>query len=158
MTAWRMAFRCGINGYELWNDCRRHKVAIIEYRPFDDVDLSLYPEKEPSSAWAQLRGSQPASLNRFAYQMVKDDVIYVKKGPLIIAKGVVLRPYRFDKKNKIVDPHGIPWQHQHRVRWTPYDTPIPIQIGYPQIVTLVPLDARDVRRVEKAAKTLGNKT
>ena len=156
MAAWRMAFRCGINGYELWDACWRHKVAIIEYGPFDDVDLSLHPEGEPRSAWAQLRGSQSHSLKRFVYQMDKEDVIYVKKGPMIIAKGIVTGPYRSDKKNKIVDPEGTPWQHQHQVRWTRYIHEVRIQIGYAPYVALVELDARDVRRLEKAAKSLGN--
>jgi len=42
MAAWRMAFRCGFNGFEMWDECLEHKVAIIEYSPFDDVDLSKY--------------------------------------------------------------------------------------------------------------------
>jgi hypothetical protein len=156
MTAWRMAFRCGINGFELWDACWRHKVAIIEYGPFDDIDLSLYPEDEPRSAWAQLKGSQSHSLKRFVYKMDKDDIIYVKKGPVIVAKGIVTGPYRFDKKNRIVDPHGTPWQHQHAVRWTRYIHEVPIQVGYAQNVTVVELDAKDVKRIEKAAQSLGN--
>ncbi|MCL4206164.1 MAG: hypothetical protein KJ000_27080 [Pirellulaceae bacterium] len=151
-----MAFRCGINGHELWEDCWEHQVAIIEYGPFDDIDLSLYPRGEPKSAWAELRGSQSHSLKRFVYQMDKDDIIYVKRGPMIVAKGIVAGPYRFDKKNRIVDPEGTPWQHQRHVRWTRYVHDIPVQIGYAQYVTLVPLDARDVKRVEKAAKASGN--
>jgi len=156
MAAWRMAFRCGINGYELWDDCWEHKVAIIEYTPFDDVNLSSFPEGEPTSAWAKLRGSQSHSLKRFVYDMDKDDVIYVKQGPMIIAKGIVTGPYRFDKKNTIVDPEGTPWQHQHPVRWSRYKNEVRIQIGYAPNVTLVPLYAQDVKRVEKAAKALGN--
>lgn len=156
MTAWRMAFRCGINGFELWDACWRHKVAIIEYAPFDDIDISMYPEDEPRAAWAQLKGSQSHSLKRFVYKMDKDDIIYVKKGPVIVANGIVTGPYRFDKKNRIVDPHGTPWQHQHAVRWTRYVHEVPIQVGYAQNVTVVELDARDVKRVEKASQSLGN--
>jgi hypothetical protein len=156
MAAWRMAFRCGINGFEMWDECLKHKVAIIEYSPFDNVDLSKYERGKPRSAWAALRGSQPHSLDRFVYQMEEDDIIYVKKGPLIVAKGIVTGPYFFDKKNRIVDPEGTPRQHQRAVRWTPFRKEVLIQIGYAPNVTLVPLEAQDVKRVEKTAKRLGN--
>lgn len=156
MAAWRMAFRCGINGDELWPECWKHKVATIEYRPFDDFDLTSYSVGEPRSRWAKLRGSQSHSLNRFVHKMEVEDIIYVKQGPAIVAKGVIKGPYFFDKKDTIIDPYGTPWQHQRKVRWTRYRTEIPIQIGYAPNVTVVPLDSDDVRRIEKAAKALGN--
>ena len=156
MAAWRMAFRCGINGFEMWDECLKHKVAIIEYWPFDDLDLSKFARGKPQSAWTALRGSQPHSLDRFVYQMQEEDVIYVKKGPVIVAKGVVAGPYLFDKKNRIIDPEGTPWQHQHLVRWSPYREEVLIQVGYAPNVTVVPLDARDVKRLESAAKKAGN--
>jgi hypothetical protein len=156
MAAWRMAFRCGINGDELWPECSKHNVAIIEYTPFDDFDLSLHPEGEPRARWAKLRGSQSHSLKRFVYKMEEEDIIYVKRGPVIVAKGVVKGPYFFDKRDSIVDPYGVPWQHQRKVRWTPYRREVRIQIGYAPNVTVVPLERDDVRRVEKAAKALGN--
>jgi len=106
--------------------------------------------------WAALRGSQAHSLDRFVYQIEEGDVIYVKKGPLIVAKGAVTGPYFFDKKNRVVDPEGTPWQHQRGVRWTPYREEVSIQVGYAPNVTLVPLDARDVKRLESAAKKLRN--
>jgi hypothetical protein len=42
------------------------------------------------------------------------------------------------------------------VRRTPYREEVLIQIGHAPNVTLVPLEAQDVKRVEKAAKQLGN--
>jgi hypothetical protein len=156
MAAWRMAFRCGIKGDELWPECWNHKVAIIEYSPFDDCDLSLHSEGKPRSRWAKLRGSQSHSLSRFVYKMEEEDIIYVKQGPVIVAKGVVKGPYFLDKRDTIIDAYGVPWQHQRKIRWTRYRTEVPIQIGYAPNVTLVPLVRDDVRRVEKAAIALGN--
>jgi hypothetical protein len=146
-----MAFRVGTNGYELWPTCQRLGVAVIEYTPVDDVDLSGYPEGEPREAWAQLASSQQASLKRFVYEIQEGDTIYVKKGPLIVGKGVVAGPYRFDKRNRIQDPEGTPWQHQRSVTWSPRFPQVRIQLGRQQIVTLVPLTDADVRGIERAA-------
>lgn len=150
MTAWRMAFRAGKNGPEMWPYCYRLGVAIIEYTPVDDIDLSRYADGEPRSAWSQLAASQQASLKRLVYKMEAGDVIYVKQGRMIVGRGVVAGPYRFDKKNRIKDPDGTPWQHQRPVRWTPGFPEVPIQIGRQQAVTLVPLADDDVKRVEQA--------
>ncbi len=86
MAAWRMAFRCGTNGDEMWPHCRRLGVAIIEYTSVDDIDLSRYPAGEPRSAFSQLWSSQQASLNRLVHEVAVGDVIYVKQGPMIVGK------------------------------------------------------------------------
>ena len=83
--------------------------------------------------------------------MDEGDIIYVKQGPKIVGKGVVDGPYQFDKKNRIVDPDGTPWQHQRRVKWVAGFPEIPIQIGRQQAMTLVPLAGDDVKQVEQAA-------
>jgi hypothetical protein len=95
MTAWRMAFRVGSGGEDLWPDCQRLGVAAMEYRPLDDIDLSRYPEGEPRAAWKKLAPSQQTSLKRLVYDMAEGDVIYVKEGPIIVGKGVVTGPYHF---------------------------------------------------------------
>jgi hypothetical protein len=151
MAAWRMAFRAGKNGHEMWPDCYRLGVAFIEYSPVDDIDLSRYPEGEPKSAWSQLARPQHTSLKRLLRDMQKGDVIYVKQGSEIVGKGLVTGPYRFDKRNRVRDPEGTPWQHQRPVRWTPGFPAVPILIGRQQAMTLVPLTAKDVERVEQAA-------
>src|SRR5438270_11050256 len=103
MTAWRMAFRAGKKGDELWPHCYRLRVAAIQYDPVDDIDFSRYSEGEPKAAWSQLESAQKASLKRLVYEMQKDHVIYVKEGPTIVGKGVVAGPYQFDKKRRIQD-------------------------------------------------------
>jgi hypothetical protein len=158
MAAWRMAFRRGTNGPSMWDECRDGKVAIIEYTPFDGVDLSRYPRGQPKAKYSQLSGTaQHASLKRFVYDIDEGDVIYVKEGPEIVARGIVDSDYFFDKKNTIVDDDGIPWQHQRKVIWTPFIPAVRIQLGSPQIYTVCPLDARDVKRIEKASKAVKRK-
>ena len=84
--------------------------------------------------------------------MEEGDIIYVKQGPRIVGKGAVSGPYQFDKKNRIVDPYGVPWQHQRRVSWASEFPEVEIQLGRQQMMTLVPLNGQDVKRVEQAVK------
>ncbi|MGD9857404.1 MAG: hypothetical protein AB7U20_20870 [Planctomycetaceae bacterium] len=144
-----MSFRAGTGGEEMWPHCHRLGVAVIEYTPVDDVDLSVYAHGEPKDAWSQLASSQSASLKRFVYEMAVGDVIYAKQGPMIVGNGEVRSEYQFDKKNQIRGPDGKLWQHQRRVNWTPGFQAIPLQVGRPQIVTLVELTADDVNRIER---------
>ncbi len=155
MTAWRMAFRAGKNGFEMWPYCRELGVAVIEYGPLDDIDLSQYSEGEPEDAWKQLASGPKASLKRVAYRMRKGDVIYVKQGPLIVGKGTVTGPYQFDSNNPIRDPNGAPWQHQRPVRWVSDFPEVRIQVGGNPYLTVAELTAEEVARIEKAAGRAG---
>jgi len=157
MNAWRMAFRAGTNGPEMWDEyCRPLGVAAIEYGPVDDRDFSPYATEEQlpavmKAAWSQLKPTQRASLRRFLWEMKEGDVIYVKKGPMIVGKGVITGPYQFDKKGRIQDPNdGAPWQHQRLVSWDPEFTEVRMQLGTQQIATVKPLTAEDVQSIEEA--------
>lgn len=150
MTTWRMSFRAGTNGEEMWPECYRRGVAVIEYAPVDDVDLSGYGQGEPRTAWSQLAPSQSASLKRFVYEMAIGDVVYVKKGPLIVGRGVVASDYEFNKKSPIAGPDGAPWQHQRQVKWTPGFPEVLVQVGDQQVVTLIKLKPEDAEHVESA--------
>jgi len=151
MTAWRMAFRVGNKGEELWPKCQELGVAAMEYHAVDDIDLSEYPVGEPKPAWAGLASPQQASLKRLVYEMAKGDVIYVKQGKMIVAKGVVTGPYRFDKENRIRDENGRYWQHQRPIKWNAAFSPVRMQLGNQQIVALVRLTDEDVAGIEKNA-------
>src|SRR5581483_4843599 len=117
MAAWRMAFRVGKNGHELWPDCQQLGVAAIEYPPVDGINLSECSEEEVRSAWSKVERNGKTSLKRFVREMKQDDVTYVKQGKKIVGKGVVTGAYHFDKKNRIQAPDGTPWQHQRTVSW-----------------------------------------
>jgi len=55
----------------------------------------------------------------FAYEMKRDDVIYVRFKGGLIAKGLIKGQYFFDFDNGISDLSGesLPWAHQRRVKW-----------------------------------------
>src|SRR3972149_10393 len=117
MRTWRMSFRAGNQGYEMWPECLRLGVAAITYYPLAKIDLSKYPEGEPKNLWNELEPTQKASLGRVAYKMKGGDIIYVKKGPKIVDKGIVegaigRNAYKFDTKFRLLDPNGVPWAHQ----------------------------------------------
>ena len=117
MAVWRMSFRAGNQGHEMWPKCLDLKVAAITYGPLERLDLSRYTRGEPANLWARLEPTQKASLGRVAYEMRAGDTIYVKQGPKIISKGRVTGPYRFDSKFRIIDPNDSPWAHQVPVEW-----------------------------------------
>lgn len=150
MPAWRMSFRAGTNGEEMWPHAHRRGVAVIEYAPVDDLDLSKFEPGEPRAAWSQLAPSQSASLRRFVHEMAVGDVIYVKQGPMIVGKGEVTSGYRFEKRTRVRGPDGTPWQHQRRVTWVQGFPEIPVQVGSQQVVALVPLADADVNGIESA--------
>lgn len=117
MTVWRMAFRVGNQGFDMFPYCLKYGVAAITYDPLAYTDLSKYPRGEPKGLWDQLEATQKASLGRLAYEMKRGDIIYVKHGGEIICKGVVRGRYSFDKIGRIIEPGGVPWSHQVPVTW-----------------------------------------
>src|SRR5262245_46149999 len=122
MTTWRMAFRAGNHGYEMWPHCYDQGVAAITYHPLEKTDLSKHPEGEPKNLWAELEPAQKASLRRVAYEMKGGDLIYVKQGQMIVGKGIVRGPhgtraYKFNPKFRNPEDDW-PWPHQVPVKWT----------------------------------------
>lgn len=142
-----MAFRAGTNGYDLWPECRDRDIAIIQYGPVNDLDLSKYPVGEPREVWKQLGRTPQTSLRRFVGEMQEGDTIYVKSGPKIVGRGTVASPYYFDSDGRI-EHAGELWQHQRKVIW---EKGIP-EVENPttqNIVTVKPLTAADVRQIEQ---------
>jgi len=131
MTIWRMSFRCGNQGYEMWPHCRELGVAAITYYPLHNTDLSQHQYGEPKHLWEQLSSSQKASLRRVAYEMREGDVIYTKQGPKIVGRGVVTSQYQFDSAFRLSCPgdRSIPWTHQVSVNWDSDFEPIDILLG-----------------------------
>jgi hypothetical protein len=104
-------------------------------------------------AWSRLKPNEKTSLRRFLFEMKeKEDTIYVKKGPLIVGKGVVGR-YRFDRKGRIQAPNdGAFWRHQRPVGWIRGFPELHIQLGNQQIRTVKRLTDADVQCVEAAIR------
>lgn len=127
MNYWRMAFRIGVRGPEVWPDCYDRGIAAITYWPGDEPlgNLSDVSREEYEDLW---RRRDPewnkvgrASLRKFRYEMEKDDIIYVKQGQYIVGKGVVKSDYEYDPK--ILKGWNVdvswepPWEHYREVDW-----------------------------------------
>lgn len=141
MRIWRMSFRCGNQGYEMWPHCYDLGIAAITYYPLAKTNLSKYSEGEPKKLWAQLAPAQKASLRRVAYEMRKGDRIYVKQGPRIVGRGIVKGSYKFDSKFRLVDPdNDIPWSHQVPVKW---------EAGFPEVDILLGAEQLTVKELSK---------
>lgn len=150
MTIWRMSFRAGNQGYEMWSDCFSLGVAAITYYPLLKIDLSQYSYGEPKELWKQLEPSQKASLRRVAYEMKAGDIIYVKQGTKIVSKGVVKGSYQFDSEFRLIDPNGNPWAHQVPVKWESEFPEVKISLGA-EPLTVKKLSPNDVKKIEVAA-------
>jgi len=156
MNYWRMSFRVGNHGHEMWPECVRLGVAAITYYPLERTDLSRYPEFEPRRLWKQLAVSQKVSLRRVAYEMKGGDIIYVKQGPKIVGKGTIQgasnrRAYKFDSRFQITDPQGVPWAHQVPVDWSGDFPQIDLLLGSEQY-TVKELSEQEVDRIERAVE------
>lgn len=149
MKFWRMSFRAGNQGAEMFPECQRLSVAAITYPPLENTDLSQHPEGQPKELWDQLKPTQKASLHRLAYEMQPGDLIYVKQGPQIIDRGIVTHGYTFDADYRITDP-DLPWTHQVGVAWSGQFQPLAILLGAEQL-TVKELNAAEVERIERQA-------
>ena len=149
MIIWRMSFRCGNQGDEMWPYCRDLQVAAITYDPLIEVDLSKYPQGKPEHLWAQLTPTQKASLRRVGYEMKQGDIIYVKQGQEIVGRGVIQGSYQFDYEHRLLDHVGIRWNHQVSVNWESTFEPIPILLGA-EPVTVLKLSGERLRKLEVA--------
>ena len=139
MKVWRMAMRAGSQGISMWPKCFELGVAAITYphAGFDDIDLSKHPKHEPVKNWKKLAPAQHKSLSRVAYEMKKNDIIYVKEGAQIVCRGTVSGEYFYDK-NKLIrdDENGNYWVHQIPVQWDKEFSPIDILLGSEQTAVL----------------------
>jgi hypothetical protein len=150
MKVWRMSFRCGDRGYEIWPHCLELGVAAITYSPLAKVDLSKYHPGEPKHLWSKLAPSQQASLRKVAYEMKEGDIIYVKQGPRIVSRGKVVGPYRFDSEFRLRCPDSkIPWSHQVPVNWEFDFQPIDMLLGSEPSTVLL-LSGDRLQRLEQS--------
>lgn len=149
MTVWRMAFRVGSQGYEMWPHCQKLGVAAIRYDALENIDLAKYRPGEPRHLWRRLRTNQQPSLHRVAYEMKRGDVIYVKQGKRIVGRGTVKGPYKYDSKHILKDNEGAPWPHQVPVEWDRAFDSIEVLLGAEQI-TVLPLSGKRLYRLRQS--------
>ena len=148
MNQWRMAFRVGADGTELWPQCKALGIAAITYKPLAETDLSQFAPGEPLENWKRLESSQKFSLKAVAYEMKADDIIYVKQGPMIIWRGRVTGSYQFDEEYRIVDEFGTSWPHQVPVQWERNFLPAKMKLGG-ELSTVRRLTSENIETLEK---------
>jgi hypothetical protein len=149
MQAWRMAFRDGNKGFEMWDQCLANGVAAIAYEGMD-FDLSKHPEGEPKERWSQLSPAQQYSLKTFVYRIKVGHTIYVKQGPQIVGKGRVSKRYVFDRRSPVKGERGDRWPHLISVEWDRKFPSVRVQVGNPQLYAVRPLPRDDQRKVNRA--------
>jgi len=147
MTYYRMAIRVGNQGQDLWPLCFKLGVAAITYCPLENTDLARHSFNNPRNLWAKLSSTQKASLRRVAYEMKKDDVIFVKSGRKIVGRGIVKGPYVFDHLKRIVDENGLQWPHQVPVEWDNSFVAVDVLLGTEQLTVKV-LSQEDVYKID----------
>src|SRR5258706_12974730 len=154
MKLWRMAFRVGDGGDEMWPTCLQFGVAAITYDPLARIDLSKFPQNYPKDLWAKLSPPQKYSLRQVAYVMEKGDIIFVKQGANIIGKGLVKGSYQFDTHFRIIDTNGIPWAHQVPVEWQSDFVAVKMSLGDQQRYTVRELRQEVLVELEKEIKSI----
>ena len=121
MNNWRMSFRIGKKGHEMWPECCARGIAAMGYY-FDGKpvvgDCSKLTEDEYAEIWRTkgvVATSPQGSLKNLAYKMRKGDIIYVKEGVNIVGKGVITEEYNYDPN--ILNGAESRWEHFVRVDW-----------------------------------------
>lgn len=130
---WRMAFRNGPGGSEVWPHCQEKGIAAISYSSNRESlgDLTGVSREEYDDKWRRLSWGNPsgqASFRKFRYEMKRGDIIYVKQGvkqgPNIVGKGVIKSGYKYDPKileGCKVEVKGreeeVGWEHYREVDW-----------------------------------------
>jgi len=143
MNYWRMAFRKGSQGYEMWPDCLKRGIAAIGYYFNDETvveDCSKLTEDQYDEIWRAKRPravSPRNSLKNLAYRMKKGDIIYVKQGPFIVGKGKITSRYKYDPD--ILAGTEMEWEHYVKVDW---------QRNFPRFRAVLGVDQTTVLKLE----------
>lgn len=153
MNYWRMAFRIGSRGYEMWPDCYERGIAAIGYYTNDGnpvvEDCYRLTEDEYDEIWRRKRPDSTtarSSLKNVAYRMKKGDIIYVKKGPYIVGKGVITKEYKYDPN--ILRGTEAEWEHFVTVNWDKEFTEFNLVLGADQIAVLK-LEGRRLNKIHE---------
>lgn len=153
MNYWRMAFRIGSQGSEMWPDCFGRGIAAIGYYADDGKpvvrDCSTLTETEYDKIWRRKRPraiSARNSLKNVAYRMKVGDVIYVKQGPQIVGKGVVTRKY--DYGPNILRGTQAEWEHFVKVDWQKNFFGFRLVLGA-DLITVLKLEGERLKKIQQ---------
>lgn len=145
MNIWRMKLRAGSHGPDMWEQCRKRRIASMTDPPILNIDLT---NLTPEQVHPDVKTSSRASIRRFAWEIRGGDIIYVgdSGAKQLIARGCIggevgARAYRYNSKNAI-HPEGRPdepWRHEIPVVWDSEFEPIDYKdMSY--LVTVAPIE------------------
>jgi 5-methylcytosine-specific restriction endonuclease McrA len=153
MNYWRMAFRIGDRGPEMWPECYKRGIAALGYyldgKPVVE-NCSELTEDEYNGIWQRKRPRNTtgrASLRKVAYQMKVGDIIFAKQGPRIVGRGRITSEYKYDPD--ILEGAEARWEHFVEVDWNPDFGPIDILLGAEQ-TTVLKLSGDRLHRLQTA--------
>ena len=165
MNYWRMTFRWGEAGPEVWKECLERRIAAIGYytergTPVVGDCSKLTKEEYLKICRAKMPhpGSARKSLQMLAYEMKQGDEIFAKQGGFIVGKGTIkgnkTRAYQYDPnilKGAIVDGIKISWEHFVEVDWEKDFQKFPFRLRYERS-TVLKLKREDVAKILKMGK------
>lgn len=159
MNYWRMAFRIGSDGVEMWPECHKRKIAAIGYYKNGTSvveDCSKLTLDKYNEIWRKKRpydSSPRSSLRRLAYEMKSGDIIYVKKGPNIVGKGTITKEYQYNPD--ILKGTSSDWEHYVSVDWERNFPEFRLVLGADRI-TVLKLDGDRLDKILKAENEAKN--
>ena len=131
--------------------CKKLGVAAITYKALSKTNLSKVTNQEFQRLSRALSASRKVSLRRVVFEINGGDIIYIKEGKNIIAKGTVQGPkrraYRFDSSSRIIDENGVAWPHQVPVSWDDSWKSVVMTVGKSQRYAVEELSDEDVARL-----------
>ncbi len=154
MACWRMSFRLGSKGTEMWEECRQRGIAAMgAYTKRGELvvgDCSKITEEEFDLLWKKRRPHNTAgqsSLRNLAYRIKVGDTIYVKQGPQIVGKGRVTQGYQFDPD--ILAGTDASWEHYVKVDWDTKFQPVSVLLGA-ELITVLRLSQERLKTLKEA--------
>jgi hypothetical protein len=157
MNYWRMTFKLGTQGEDLWHECLDRGIAGVgEYNDLGKglPDLRNVSESEFADIWNRngfrsVTGRQ--ALFSIRYKMTTGDVIYVKGKGEIKGCGVITSEYDYDPD---IMGGTAEWEHFVRVNWDQNFKPIPVLLGAERI-TLIHLYGDKLHNLESLLQASG---
>jgi hypothetical protein len=95
MKPWRMSFRAGNLGKEMFPECQKLGAAASPIRLRKKLISRNIQWANQSDYGTSSNRPKKASLRRVAYEMKTGDVIYAKQVPQTIDRGIVTAGYAF---------------------------------------------------------------
>lgn len=152
MENWRMAFKNGPGGFNLWPQCKTEGLAVIAHAEMN-FDLSEYPPDKFPERWRGLPSESKYSLTAFAFRVKAGDVIYAKDGADIVGRGIVKRKYYYNPHCPVRDENGERWPHVLDVSWETGFSPVEMSLGDAQRFTVRALAGVDLSNLRTAELT-----